>query len=55
MKAFPVQANQNGDFIYEFGSLNNNIGQAPLSAQSVFNFLSYPNMHHQELSLNNIK
>ena len=38
LKAFPLQANENGDFIFEFGELKDNIGQGPLGAPSVFNF-----------------
>ena len=38
LKAFPTQGNQNGDYIFQFGDVNANIGQAPLSAPSVFNF-----------------
>jgi len=37
LKAFPLQS-QTGEFLFEFFDVKSNIGQAPLSAPSVFNF-----------------
>jgi hypothetical protein len=38
LRAFPITANQNGDYTYFFECLKDNTGQAPLQAPSVFNF-----------------
>ncbi len=37
LKAFPLQS-QTGEYLFEFFDVQSNIGQAPLSAPSVFNF-----------------
>ncbi len=37
-KAFPMTANPNGDYPYQFECLKANTGQAPLQSPSVFNF-----------------
>ncbi|NNF22024.1 MAG: DUF1800 family protein [Saprospiraceae bacterium] len=38
LRAFPMTANENGDYLYVFECLKSNTGQAPLQAPSVFNF-----------------